>query len=55
VFAVFPKTVSFNAVTVLVKTALVHQPDKSVPPIVTFGFERIVEVAMMIAPWKCWF
>jgi hypothetical protein len=47
VFEVFPKTVSFRAVTVRFKVALVHQPVSAVPPSVTVGFERIVEVAMM--------
>jgi hypothetical protein len=49
VFAVSPKTVSFSAVTVRVKVALVHHPVSAVAPTVTTGFERIVEVAM-IAP-----
>jgi hypothetical protein len=50
VLEVFPKTVSFNAVTVRVKVALVHHPDKSTVATVTFGWLRIVEVAMMITP-----
>jgi hypothetical protein len=49
VFAVSPKTVSFSAVTVRVKVALVHHPVSAVVATVTTGFERIVEVAM-IAP-----